>query len=75
MKYIIFGVFALFAIPATAVLSALSVRMRGVLLAALILSTALGDLANINFLIGSSERHPRGLCTSQRIDREADRIE
>ena len=58
MKYIIFGVFALFAIPATAVLSALSVRMRGVFLAALILSTVLGDLANINFLSMEFYRGP-----------------
>lgn len=58
MKYLLFGSFALCAVPLTAILSGLSIRSRGIVLACLVFSTVLGDLANINFVSTEVYRGP-----------------
>lgn len=57
MKYFVFFCAATLGVPVMAWLATTSTRMRGVLLALLVLSTAMGDLANINFW---SLEHYRG---------------
>lgn len=58
MKYLVFSLAFAFGVPAIAVLASWSRSARGWLLALLVLSTALGDLANINFLSMETYRGP-----------------
>ncbi len=57
MKYMVFWTMLIAGVPAMAVAAASSSRVRGLLFAGLILSTALGDLVGINFV---SMEHYRG---------------
>lgn len=58
MKYVVFTMAFAVGVPMMALAASWSVRARGWLLALLVLSTALGDLANINFLSMEAYRGP-----------------
>lgn len=62
MKYAVFTVFAVTAVPLMAGLALWRPRLRDWLLAMLVFSTVMGDMANINFLSLATYRGPdRGL--------------
>lgn len=58
MKYAVFGLLLVLGVPAMAGAAAWSGRLRGLLLAALVFSPVLGDLANINFVSMEAYRGP-----------------
>jgi hypothetical protein len=58
VKYLVFGFATLAGVPLMAFLAASSRSLRGWLLAALVFSPVLGDMANINFLSMESYRGP-----------------
>lgn len=58
MKYAVFSLFSLTAVPLAAGLAAWRPRYRFWLLAALVFSTALGDMASINFISLETYRGP-----------------
>ncbi len=58
MKYHVFSVFVLLATPTMTAMALMSPRLRGFLLGALVFSTMLGDVANINFMSMETYRGP-----------------
>lgn len=58
MKYHVFSAFVLVATPTMTAMALMSPRLRGFLLGALVFSTMLGDVANINFVSMEGYRGP-----------------
>jgi hypothetical protein len=58
MKYFVFFLVFIFGVPLMAYVAYISPKIRGLLLTALLFSTALGDLANINFISMENYRGP-----------------
>ena len=58
MKHLVFGMAFVFGVPVMAMVAMNSAKLRGLLLALLVFSVALGDSANINFVSMENYRGP-----------------